>query len=191
MANRSYLYSIAALPRSDDNRRKIVGLSEWNYDIPLVYKVLLSGNPQLSKSVFWQTDDDIALVGDFDVGLDRLKDFLPRIPDSKTKQSLGAAVTFLEIPKNHQKLFLLENCEIYGMGDSHPAQQNAELLKSIAQIDLVIEKFLEELSDSSSQSSLTNDKGRSNRQSNRRQELLDGLGLENWSNNLYFNFGGA
>ena len=42
MANRSYLYAI----KGD----KTVGISEYNYDIPIAYKVLLSQNTKRVKS---------------------------------------------------------------------------------------------------------------------------------------------
>lgn len=52
MANRSYLYSTNVVPGPDVKKatRTLTGISEWNYDIPIIYKLLLSGNPRPCKS---------------------------------------------------------------------------------------------------------------------------------------------
>lgn len=52
MANRAYLYSLDKLPtRYDDRPEHIQGLSEWAYDVPFSYRVLMSGSPQLCASL--------------------------------------------------------------------------------------------------------------------------------------------
>jgi hypothetical protein len=75
MANRSYLYATNTVPGIDviQSKRQIIGISEWNYDVPVVYKLLLSGNPRLCKSSIWDVPDLIAIVGDYSLGLERLK----------------------------------------------------------------------------------------------------------------------
>ncbi|WP_444546268.1 DUF7822 domain-containing protein [Aeromonas hydrophila] len=32
------------------NGRKLIGVSEWNYDIPIIFNLLLSGNPKTCPS---------------------------------------------------------------------------------------------------------------------------------------------
>ena len=46
MANRSYLYASDVIPAPDvdPDRRRMTVISEWNYDIPVAFKLLLSGN---------------------------------------------------------------------------------------------------------------------------------------------------
>ncbi len=51
MANRAYLYSTSFLPGAETEFRRIVGLSEWSYDIPLAFKLLLTGNPHRCTSL--------------------------------------------------------------------------------------------------------------------------------------------
>ena len=52
MANRSYLYSLGNRPTSyRDRPETISGLSEWPYDIPFVYRLLMSADPQLCGSL--------------------------------------------------------------------------------------------------------------------------------------------
>ena len=66
MANRSYLYSADTLPTSDVNQKpRVVGISEWNYDIPVAFRLLLSGYPRKCRSVIWDFPDEIAIAGDY------------------------------------------------------------------------------------------------------------------------------
>jgi len=52
MANRSYLYSLGNRPTSyEDRSEKISGLSEWAYDVPFMYRLLMSVDPQLCASL--------------------------------------------------------------------------------------------------------------------------------------------
>ena len=47
MANRSYLYSADALPTAGAEKKpQAVGIAEWNYDIPLAFRLLLSAHPR-------------------------------------------------------------------------------------------------------------------------------------------------
>ncbi|WP_188687582.1 DUF7822 domain-containing protein [Silvimonas amylolytica] len=52
MANRAYLYSLDNCPTSyADRPDTITGLSEWAYDVPFIYRVLMSGDPKLCASL--------------------------------------------------------------------------------------------------------------------------------------------
>lgn len=52
MANRSYLYSLSNRPAAyADRPETIVGLSEWPYDVPFIYRLLMSGDPQPCASL--------------------------------------------------------------------------------------------------------------------------------------------
>lgn len=52
MANRSYLYSLSNRPTTyEDRPETISGLSEWAYDVPFVYRLLMSADPQLCASL--------------------------------------------------------------------------------------------------------------------------------------------
>ena len=59
MANRSYLYSLSNRPASyGDRPDTISSLSEWAYDVPFVYRLLLSADPQLCASLVAEGLDD-------------------------------------------------------------------------------------------------------------------------------------
>ncbi len=67
MANRSYLYASDVSPQQIEqwSEGQQIGISEWNYDIPLVFKLLISGNTQPCRSLLWDESDPIALQGDY------------------------------------------------------------------------------------------------------------------------------
>lgn len=86
MANRSYLYSLSNRPTSyADRPETISGLSEWAYDVPFIYRLLMSGDPQLCASLISDgLDDDepgsrtklYAISSPFDPGFERVKRFV-------------------------------------------------------------------------------------------------------------------
>ncbi|RBL84741.1 hypothetical protein DDE05_21990 [Streptomyces cavourensis] len=85
MANRSYLYSLSNRPTSyADRPETISGLSEWAYDVPFIYRLLMSGDPQLCASLVSDgLDDDepdsrtrlYAISSPFEPGFERVKRF--------------------------------------------------------------------------------------------------------------------
>lgn len=85
MANRSYLYSLSNRPSSyADRPETISGLSEWPYDVPFMYRLLMSGDPQLCASLvddgFDSGESDektrlYAISSHFDTGFERVKRF--------------------------------------------------------------------------------------------------------------------
>ncbi len=86
MANRSYLYSLSHRPAAyDDRPESISGLSEWPYDVPFTFRLLMSQDPQLCASLIadGMGDDDAcppmrvhAISSSFAGGFDRLRRFL-------------------------------------------------------------------------------------------------------------------
>ncbi|MBB4131341.1 MULTISPECIES: hypothetical protein [unclassified Xanthomonas] len=70
MANRSYLYSLSNRPTAYDDRPEMIcGLSEWPYDVPFVYRLLMSADPQLCASLVSDgLGDDDEAPGDDDDG---------------------------------------------------------------------------------------------------------------------------
>lgn len=81
MANRAYLYSLSNQPASyEDRPETISGLSEWNYDIPFIYRLLMSGDPQLCASLITDGLDGTqaalhAISSPFEPGFKRVKRF--------------------------------------------------------------------------------------------------------------------
>ncbi|MBJ9214459.1 hypothetical protein I5481_21570 [Citrobacter freundii] len=81
MANRAYLYSLSNQPASyEDRPETISGLSEWAYEIPFLYRLLMSGEPQLCASLISDELDDTqvalhAISSPFEPGFKRVKRF--------------------------------------------------------------------------------------------------------------------
>jgi len=86
VANRSYLYSLGNRPSSyADRPETISGLSEWPYDVPFMFRVLMSGGPRLCASLVsdgFDTDGPDsktrlhAISSSFDPGFERVKRFV-------------------------------------------------------------------------------------------------------------------
>ena len=91
VANRSYLYSTNVMPgpNAKVNGRRLIGISEWSYDIPIVFKLLLSGNPKTCLSSIWDNQEEIALVGDYASGVKNLEGFLSKVTLPSAQHSHG------------------------------------------------------------------------------------------------------
>ena len=63
MANRSYLYNIDfnTIERPKTKEDSILSVSEYAYEIPLVFKILVSINPVSTKSILWDYEHPIAI----------------------------------------------------------------------------------------------------------------------------------
>ncbi|MBI0426321.1 hypothetical protein [Psychrobacter sp. NG27] len=133
MANRSYLYSTNIIPEPNQNEssRVLTGISEYNYDIPIVFKVLLSGNPQACISVIWDSAEKIALIGDYQTGVQNLEEFLAKIVLPEAQVPIAEALEFLKDPKNQSQYFILECGEIFEMSETPVEVQNLSLLNQI------------------------------------------------------------
>lgn len=145
MANRSYLYALSNPPSGyRDRPETITGLSEWPYDVPLVYYLLLSGEPRLCASLisdgFDGEDADsrtplYALSGDFGQGYARLERLAAALRlaapagSAQLRASLDEALTFLA--EHRDRYFLLETIELDCMGTAE-----AEPLRQLAQAHL-------------------------------------------------------
>ena len=150
MANRSYLYSVDFIPESNLDRsgKKIIGISEWNYDIPIIYKVLLAGQPQVCNSLIWDDPPGIALVGNYNQGLIKLRQFFSKITltaSTEAQALIDETLAFLERHEHKNKYFLLECAEIFDMDTAPIPAQNLLLLDEIKNIDVQIEIALHSL----------------------------------------------
>jgi hypothetical protein len=204
MANRSYLYSTNLIPGPDVKKedRKITGISEWNYDIPLVFKLLISGDPRGCPTSIWGAEGDIALVGDYALGVARLRAFLERIDMPEAKPAIEEALGFLNDPANVNQYFVLECGEIFEMSDGDLVEQNAELLENVRNLDEEMALALEDLrplppeppAPPKAVGWLAKLFGAKEEAAPVVQEIdplqsVYGLGLGNWANVLYFHFG--
>lgn len=142
MANRSYLYAGNGLGHDGGSpeHRRITGISEWNYDIPLIYKILMSGNPRIVQSSIWVDAGNIAITSNYDLGVARLSQFLDRITLPEALELKQEALAFLA--ENRREDFLLECGEIYDMGEEELEDQNSQLFNELGFLEPQIEEAL-------------------------------------------------
>ena len=177
MANRAYLYSVNCLPSKGDptDPLRIVGISEFSYDIPLAFHILVSGNPQRCPSTIWTSPDAEAIAGDYDLGVERLLKFLDRLEHPEIDRLKEDAKLFLENEANRNSYFLLEPLEIFGLGEWDEDDPFEELLDYVSYLEPVAEAKRQELLDS--QSSLDEQVA---------SRVLHSLGVSDWQNALYY-----
>lgn len=161
MANRSYLYSTDALPSAEAEKKPpAVGIAEWNYDIPLAFRLLLSAHPRKCRSLIWDFPEEIAIAGDYVQGVARLLRYLDRIDDPAIAELRDEARSFLTADENKRRYFILECGEIFELDSEPLAAQNDRLLSELLELE------------STSADLPAGD--------------IESLGLGNWSNILYF-----
>ena len=103
------------MPTPHGTKPKLVGVSEWNYDIPIAYKLLVTCNPQVCRSSIWKFDEDIAIAGEYEGGVHRLMSFLDQLPRSLIQPLQDEARESLMSPENRRRFFILECGEIFEM----------------------------------------------------------------------------
>jgi len=201
MANRSYLYSTQHAPEAGakTSARKMVGIAEWDYDIPLVFKILLSAHPRTCASSIWRNADEIALMGDYDGGVKNLQGFLSKIQIPAAQALIAEAIAFLQRPENRGKYLVLECGEIFDMEETPLLEQNLALLEQVKDLRVEMDRALQSLVPPPVLTPPP--RGFLSRIFRRAREPLPGtertsacnglepvqsLGLGNWSNNLYF-----
>lgn len=142
MANRSYLYTTDHLPGSAEwaVKKDLRGIAEWRYDIPLVFRILLSGKPVVVRSSIWDTPQLIAIAGEARTGLDRLLKYIDLLPEP-AKDLVAEAREFFAKPENVRKYFILEGGEIFELSDRDLAAQNLALVSKIGSITDDISKL--------------------------------------------------
>jgi hypothetical protein len=182
MANRCYLYA-TSFDRSKKKKAegdKICGLSEYSYDIPLAFKVLVSQGARASKSIIWKYGKPIAIVGDFRAGKERLFQLLAELkamevlPAKEFDALIAETAAFLNDPARDLPYVILEGGEIFEMGDDELEVQNQALLEEeVVPIEAHIAACMEELR------LLKTKKGG-------KAEIRALVGIDNWSDVLYF-----
>jgi hypothetical protein len=173
MANRSYLYSTNMVPKAGARQegRKFTGISEWNYEIPLVFKILISINTRRCTSLILVDPQEGALIGEYDAGVDRLFRFLKRISTPKVAPLRDKAMQFLGATESKNKYFYLECAELFMMSSEPFSSQIEQLLHDIWNVESNIEeeiKFINSIGHAT------------------RDEDLYKIGLGHWSNALYY-----
>lgn len=200
MANRSYLIAADCVPMTTPagNRTKPVGISEFSYDIPIVFKVLLSGRPQICRSFIWDSPEEIAIAGDYSQGVAALMKFLDRIGRPEVEPLKQEAQAFLALESNRRQHFILECNEIFEMDDGSIPERNAALLREIENLEASIESALSSLSKAQQPKvpTMTSKffswlRGSKPPALNDPMDPYYQLGLGGWDNVLYYSPGGA
>lgn len=145
MANRSYLYSLDIFPNY--LKPRAIGLSESEYSIPLIYRILVSSSPQATESILFSGQEKIAITADYDGGVRKLEEFFSKLPE-EYKEKADNVIKFLKDYKNRQLYIHLECAEIFEMeaeSDDELEKKNAELVEEVKNIDEEIKKALKRI----------------------------------------------
>ncbi|HEU0037590.1 MAG TPA: hypothetical protein VFQ53_43565 [Kofleriaceae bacterium] len=116
MANRSYLYTCDELPGGEGFYAR--GLSEYNWDIPLVHKLMIANESRVVRSAIW--DRDIGIVANRAGAFERVIRFFDKVGEGALEdreqfdQALRHAKEFLSTTPD-TKYLLLEAGEIYDL----------------------------------------------------------------------------
>jgi hypothetical protein len=154
MANRTYLYIT-----DSSKREKIRGIGEYNYDFPLLFKMLCSSSPTADKSSIYILEEKTAITADMYEGIERTEKFLLKMKDMKilskegkilvTEQDCESIINFLDKDKFLEEgynYFLFEGLELYQMS-AESYQEFADLtIEDIGKINEAAEevkKFME------------------------------------------------
>jgi hypothetical protein len=202
MANRSYLYStnLDSTTRKKEPTDKILSLGEYNYAIPLAFKILVSQEPKICPSVVWDYEHPIALLGDYEKGKAKLLQFLDEVrsknifPENEMIDLIEKTFFFLNREDRKEQFSILECGEIYEMGDDELEEQNKQVFEEIKNIDQQMIEFysdIEKLNKEMEQLQKGGNAGdeevkKKLRNLNHKKKNL--LGLEGWADVLYFDF---
>lgn len=149
MSNRCYLYSLNALPR--ESGMTAIGLSEAENEIPLIYKILVSRNPKTTKSIIFESEENIAITADYEGGVRALEAFAQKLGDEDCEEEsskIFKIIDFLKDEQNAQKYIHIECGEIFEMADDFEEYademdflkaMNERFLEEISQIDSLID----------------------------------------------------
>ncbi|WP_018342857.1 hypothetical protein [Cytophaga aurantiaca] len=149
MANRSYLYAInfdRTLRKKQDSD-SIKGVSENNYEIPLIHKILVSQESKLSPSIIWEYDHPISIIGNFYKGKEKLFDFLIDLKQrgyydhQDLDKLIETTKIFLNDESNSGAFAYLEAGELYMMGNEAFEIQNQKIYEEILNYNQMISDF--------------------------------------------------
>ena len=147
MANRSYLYSFNRDEKG--NYSKFFDISEQNYEIPIIYKILVSVNTEVIPSKLFE--NELALKGDAKEGRKVLNTFFKKL--HKVKIFDDDELTDLEkmfqkhLDKYTLDYFLFEPVEVFTMDDENTDKQVKLLASEASDIKKVINQFINETCD--------------------------------------------
>lgn len=141
MAQRAYLYSIDSKPTKDNREGlKVRGLSEWNFLIPPSFLMLVGGNMETSSSLIYKTKEKVALVGNYNEGVENLRTLVNLVKDSNVQYpevfegNVKDAFNFLESKAVKQKYIILEPGELLEMSGVITTESIESILDDVKNI---------------------------------------------------------
>lgn len=116
MANRSYII--------ESNTKKII--LDTAYEIPIVQKILISGNSKIVPSIMYE--NSFAIEGDYSIGLEKLKEFFNKLIENNIYEKYdfkNQTDEFFKIIESiSSKSIILEPVEIFSLDEN----QNIDIL---------------------------------------------------------------
>lgn len=137
MANRAMLFAAAAVPEADTPNPANLGLAEFAYDVPLVFKALASACPRACRSLLFEGEGPLAIAVDAAAalnGLRRLRGALSS--DDGAAEGLDTTIAFLS--KSHlagYPIIVLEPYEILELKHDPPELGLQILLVELEALD--------------------------------------------------------
>ena len=151
MANRCGLY-IADIGENG-NRTNIKGFTEWSWDVPVIAKLFVSSQPEMTRSLIFDSNEKLALQGDIKGGVENMKKFIERLraenifESAALEERLKALTELLEDEALRKRtVFVLEPAEIYEMDDSVSLKEaNKRVFDELCNADALIDSAIAEL----------------------------------------------
>jgi hypothetical protein len=134
MANRCSLYAVDFAP-SEGTKAKPLLLAEHAYDIPLAFKLLVSASPQISPSLDWPDEGEVAILGELAQGRERLFAFLDQLTNPLAQPLVEETKAFLTHPERQLSHILLEPFDIFQMTGPDSVTAITWLLEAIQHLD--------------------------------------------------------
>ncbi|MDC0672333.1 DUF7822 domain-containing protein [Nannocystis radixulma] len=143
MANRSHLYTCDDIPPKDGFYAR--GLSEYNWDIPLVHKVMMVNAPRVVRSAIWTKD--IGVLAERAGAFERTLAFFARIGEGELPArdrfdaEFTAMRTFLDTTPP-TKYLLLEAGEIFSLMGGDLVERARQFVGELAALAPWIERAI-------------------------------------------------
>lgn len=109
--------------------------AEHKYDIPLVFKILVSASPRICQSLDWPNDGEVAVLGDLPQGRERLFSFLSQLDHPLAQPLIEETKEFLARPELQLPHVLLESLDIFQMSKSDFPAATRQLLEEIEHLE--------------------------------------------------------
>lgn len=119
----------------------MTGIAEWNHDIPLAFKILISGNPNFCKSSIFKSNEVLAIYSDYEYGIKKLKEFFEKNSNVDLNNEFNRSLEFLCSPQNKGKYFVLECGELMDYHPSELQKKYDELIHEIKNIENSINEW--------------------------------------------------